>query len=211
MGWPEVPRVLLIEDHALFRDGVKMLLREELGDEAQIVEATGCEEVLNQPREPEPDLILMDLGLPGLGGTEGLRVIRRTWPDSAIVVMSAHDDVETIKIAIGAGAQGYIPKSANSQEMLTALRLVRSGGRYVPPYARDALPAMTGPTLTTRQHQVLACLVQGMTNRMIGQHLGMAENTVRVHVSAILNALGANNRTEAVRLAMDLGLLDPEQ
>ncbi len=194
-------RILMIDDHALFRDGMRLLLQ-QLDDAAEILEADGCEQVLRGRDWIPPDLVLLDLGLPGLGGLDGVRALRGSWPDACLVVISGVDEVDTIHTAIGAGAAGYILKSANSQEMLGALRLVIAGGVYVPTHARAVItPRSSAPELTPRQRQVLGLLVRGLANRDIAKDLGMAESTVRGHVSELLGV-----RTEAARIAFGHGL-----
>jgi DNA-binding NarL/FixJ family response regulator len=198
-------RILMIDDHALFRDGMRALLT-QLDPQATILEAGGCEEVLGGREWTPPDLVLLDLGLPGLGGIEGVRTMYRQWPDTRIVVISGVGDVETIQTAIGAGASGYILKTANAQEMLAALGLVNAGGIYVPAHARAVIRRDDSPHLTPRQRQVLDLLIRGQANRDIAEALGMAESTVRGHVSELLAELGVRNRTEAARVAFERGL-----
>jgi len=201
-------RILLIDDHALFRDGMRILLR-QLDPDAEILEADGCEEVLRGRDWVPPDLLLLDLGLPGLGGLEGLRILHQRWPDTRIVVISGVDDLDTIHTAIGAGAAGYIVKTANAQEMLAAIRLVNAGGVYVPAYARAVIQRRERRLdLTPRQREVLNLLMRGLANRDIARALGMAESTVRGHVSELLAELGARNRTEAARIAFEQGFGD---
>ena len=202
-------RIVMIEDHALFRDGMRLLLA-QLDDDVRVVEAGGCEEILSGSDWTPPDLVLMDLGLPGLGGLDGVRAVRGLWPETPLVVLSGESDVETIRLVIGAGARGYVLKTANSQEMLAALRLVIAGGVYVPTFARAAMPVASPVTLTRRQHEVLERLVLGLSNRAIAAELGMAESTVRGHVSELLAILGARNRTEAARIAFQQGLTDKQ-
>jgi DNA-binding NarL/FixJ family response regulator len=198
-------RILMIDDHALFRDGMRMLLH-QFSPEAELLEASGCEEVLRGRNWSPPDLVLLDLGLPGLGGIEGVRSLHRLWPEARIVVVSGVQEVETIQTAIGAGASGYILKTANAQEMLGTLRLVDAGGVSVPAHARAVITKSDVPELTPRQKQVLDLLVRGLANRRIADELGMAESTVRGHVSELLAVLGARNRTEAARIAFEQGL-----
>lgn len=200
-------QIILIEDHTLFRDGMKILLR-RLDENAEILEASGCEEVLNGRRKLSPDLVLLDLGLPGLGGAQGVRAMRKMWPDSNIVVLSGNDDPEMIRLAIGSGACGYILKTATAQEMITALELVIAGGVYVPTFARDVLTTQAPPAITGRQRQVLTHMAHGLSNRAIAEELDMAESTVRGHVSALLDTFGAANRTEATRIAFEQGLVE---
>lgn len=202
--------LLVIDDHPLFRSGIANVLR-DLSDTVTITEAESCEEALDIIHtDPEFTLILLDLNLPGMDGMTGLSKLRDTAPATPIVVLSASDDTAKIRQAINAGAKGYIPKSANREIILNALRLVLSGGVYLPVNIMEApLPAGAGDEqpLTPRQRDVLRWLARGKSNKEIAALLGMAENTVRVHVAAILKYLGVKNRTEAGYAATRRGLI----
>lgn len=208
--------ILLIDDHPLFRAGIATIL-EALADHVHLVEASSCEaalEILSTQRDF--DLLLLDLELPGINGIEGLKKLRYQCPATPIVMLSATEDRNKIKEAIAQGAKGYIPKSANSEVILSALRLVFSGGIYLPMAVFDEDTTNTEPEkivnadgviLTQRQFDVLELLVQGKTNKLIATTLLMAENTVRVHITAILKFLNVNNRTEAAYVAKQQGIL----
>ncbi|VAX13850.1 two component transcriptional regulator, LuxR family [hydrothermal vent metagenome] len=209
-------KILLIDDHPLFRAGIATILK-TLTEQVQLLEASSCEEALELiPEQDDFDLLLLDLNLPGIDGLAGLQKLRHGTPSTPIVVLSASEDSNKIKEAIAQGAKGYIPKSAAGEVIISALRLVLSGGIYLPMavfnedngnYASEKIVNSKGEKLTKRQHDVLLLLARGKTNKAIAIALKMAENTVRVHVAAILKFLDVNNRTEAAYSAKRLGLL----
>jgi DNA-binding NarL/FixJ family response regulator len=221
-------KVLVIDDHALVRDALRGVLKESL-DEPDVVEASDWHQASQQlAQTPDFELILLDLGLPDRDGFEILAELRERYPVVSIVVLSGRDDRESVARALDLGALGFIPKSAAREVMLSALKLVLSGGMYVPPVIlgyHDAAPLMrsaadpnssgrpatsTDLGLTDRQLDVLALLMQGKSNKAICRLLDLAEPTVKNHVSAILRALNASNRTEAVIAARALGV-DPQR
>ncbi|VAX11601.1 hypothetical protein MNBD_GAMMA25-1963 [hydrothermal vent metagenome] len=209
-------KILLIDDHPLFRAGIGTILK-ALAEQVQLIEASSCEEALELISGQDGfDLLLLDLNLPGIDGLAGLQKLRNGTPSTPIVVLSASEDRNKIKEAIAQGAKGYIPKSANSKVIINALRLVFSGGIYLPMAvfdedntnnSTDKIVNGKGERLTKRQYDVLVLLVKGKTNKAIAMALNMAENTVRVHVAAILKFLDVNNRTEAAYAAKCQGLL----
>ncbi len=209
-------KILLIDDHPLFRAGIATILK-ALAEQVQLLETSSCEEALELISEQDGfDLLLLDLNLPGIDGLAGLQKLRNGTPSTPIVVLSASEDRNKIKEAIAQGAKGYIPKSANSEVIISALRLVFSGGIYLPMavfdddrtnIASEKIVNGKGERLTKRQYDVLVLLVKGKTNKAIAMALSMAENTVRVHVAAILKFLSVNNRTEAAYAAKQQGLL----
>lgn len=200
--------VLLIDDHPLFRSGIGAVV-DELCAGARTTEASSCEEALVLiAAGAEFGLILLDLNLPAMDGMTGLTRLRDATPATPVVVLSASEDVRKIKHALNAGAKGYIPKSAGRELILNALRLVLAGGIYVPVNLISPQPAAADDgQLTPRQRDVLRWLVRGKSNKEIADVLGMAENTVRVHVAAILRYLGVRNRTEAGFAATRRGLI----
>jgi DNA-binding NarL/FixJ family response regulator len=207
--------VLLIDDHPLFREGLRSLL-ERMDTQARIVEAESCEAALalGERHGPGFDLILLDLALPGMGGLEGISQFRSRFTTTPVVVVSATYDAARVKQAIDRGAQGFIPKSTPPDVLMSALQLIFSGGVYVPPSvmddeerSREATRAAQAPNLTSAQSRVLALLARGQSNKAIGNALEISDNTVRAHVSAILRALNVTNRTEAVSIAIQMGLL----
>ncbi len=154
------------------------------------------------------DFAIIDLGLPDSFGVPVLSRLRLAAPDLPVVIFSASSDRETIMGALDAGAMGFIPKTSPSDVLLNALRLVFSGSIYVPHEAlagRDT-PNRVGPGLTARQTDVMQMLLLGLSNKRICRQLGISENTVKVHMTAVLRALGAENRTQAVLNAAQLGI-----
>jgi DNA-binding NarL/FixJ family response regulator len=208
-------KVLLVDDHALIRDALRGVLA-DLVEGACILEASDCRHALRLVEEnPDLELILLDLNLPDRNGFEVLADLRGRYPTVCVVVLSAFHDRENVLRALDLGALGFIPKSAPREVMASALRLVLAGGVYVPPQAlapaetkaakpvRPSSPADVG--LTERQIEVLSLMMRGKSNKAISRRLDMAEPTVKHHVTAILRALKAANRTEAVIAVGELG------
>ena len=221
-------KVLLVDDHALFREGVALLLR-RLDARMEAIEAGSCEDALAQIRAfAAPDLALVDLGLPGIDGMDGLHLLRDAAPNMLLVVMSSDDDQDTILEAIRRGAVGFIPKSSTSQTMNHALRVVIDRGIYLPPSVslgsehagqptgRRALQAdasggasLANPRslgLTPRQTDVLRLILLGKPAKVISRELDLSESTVKTHTSAVLRALNVTTRTQAVIAAARLGV-----
>jgi DNA-binding NarL/FixJ family response regulator len=200
-------RILMVDDHPLFRSGIAGVIA-DLAATVETTEASSCEKALGLlAAGREFALILLDLNLPGMDGMTGLARLRDAAPATPVVVLSATEDSRKIKQAIAAGAKGYVPKSAGRDILLNALRLVLSGGVYLPINIMESPAAASTEQLTPRQREVLQWLVRGKSNKEIADLLGMAENTVRVHVAAILRYLDVKNRTEAGYAATRRGLL----
>jgi DNA-binding NarL/FixJ family response regulator len=218
--------ILSCDDHDLFREGLRYALA---GLEARptLLEAGTAEEALHLVAgHDDLALVLLDLGLPDADGFALLRKLRVEYPSVAVVVVSGSDSPKQIRRALDGGAAGFIPKSSSRTVLLSALRLVLSGGVYVPPVALDAArmaaeertsvakterrrDAVTG--LTPRQREVLDLMGRGLTNKEIAEVLGIAALTVKVHVAAVLQALEVSNRTEAVMVMAELGLIGAEK
>lgn len=207
-------KVLIADDHPLVRDALARTVR-ELEPGARIEQAGDFEAllrlVLDSQAEPA-DLALLDLNMPGMNGIAGVRRLRDQVPTLPLVVASGQDDALTIRAVLGAGAVGFIPKSERPEVLLSALRLVLAGGVYVPARSLDAAapvaasPAAAAALLTPRQRDVLRALSRGQPNKLIARELGLTEGTVKIHIAAILRALQARNRTEALVRARELGL-----
>lgn len=207
--------ILLVDDHPLFIEGIRGVLQ-GLNEGDVIIQTSGsCEEALAlTENDDDVDLVLLDLNLPGMSGLEGLQQLRHQLPASPIVMLSASENRNKVMRAIELGAKGFIPKSSTTDVIISALQLVLSGGVYLPMAVLDMVnspQAKTsngdGQTLTPRQVEVLKLLAEGHSNKLIAKQLSMAENTVRVHVSAILRFLDVANRTEAGVAAARMGLL----
>ncbi len=204
-------QILIVDDHALFREAMADILS-RLDSRPTVLEAGTANEALNVlSHYRNLDMILLDHTMPGLNGVDAIPTLHEKSPQTPIVVVSANDDAATVHAAIAVGASGYVPKSANSHVLLNALKVVLAGEIYLPPryLAPDSAADSAAPAsgLTQRQLEVLALLADGLPNKSIGRQLGIAEATVKLHVSAILRELGARNRTEAVVAATDRGLL----
>ena len=196
-------KILLVDDHALFRDGFRLMLERSLQVPVCVVEAGSAENGLEAARHQCFDLIFFDLGLPGLHGMEGLRAFRQAHPETALVVLSAIANADTVHEALQSGVQGYIPKTVSVAVMNEALEQILAGEIYAPHLTtyRDAACA----PLTGRQLEVLSALCVGLSNREIAQHLGISEHTIRAHITAIFRQLNVRSRTEAVLLAKRKG------
>jgi len=219
--------ILVADDHQLIREALCNVL-DGLAEDVSVFEAPDCDQTLRLADEQvDLDLVLLDLGLPGIGGIETLTHLRKTHPALPVVIISAHEERDTVLAALNRGAAGFIPKSSSTPVMLNALRLVLSGGFYVPPHVvvgvggQASEPEPTSPPsslrsvrdlgLTGRQLQVLALLMKGYPNKLICRELDLAEGTVKAHVSAVLKALDVDSRTRAVVAVEALGLtLDPQ-
>lgn len=198
-------KLLVVEDHALVRDGLLQTLR-GIDKDVQTMGAEDADAALKVlEQHPDIDLMVLDIMLPGLTGLSFLSVLRKRFPDVPVVILSALDDPETVKRALKGGASGFVPKASTSESMLDALRLVLAGEIYLPPKYQEG-PASKGRGrsvaerfgLTPGQARVLDLLTEGKTNRQIAELLGVTEGTVKIHVSAIFKALGVTNRSQAL-------------
>lgn len=208
-------KILVADDHALIREAFRHLLA-ELKCGVTVLEAADCDVACRLiEQHPDLDLLLLDLRLPGGGGQATLEKLRAGYPSLPVVIVSAYDDASTVRAAMASGAMGFIPKSASNDVMIGALRLVLSGGRYLPPEIMLAAGSATvdAPVsaerlhLTDRQREVLGELAQGKSNKQISRELGLAEATVKIHVTAILRALKVTSRAQAIVAVSRLGQL----
>jgi len=216
-------KALIVDDHPLIRDAVSNVLR-GLDPAAEIAVAGDCDCALDIAGQgAEPDLVLLDLNLPGLSGIPALKLWRSRFPAVPIVVLSALDDQQTVIAAITAGAAGYIPKSSSNEVMRHALHLVLSGGKYLPPELlgrsgtlastrtqRRAMDTATTLGLTERQMAVLRLIAKGASNKVICRELGLAERTVKAHLTAVMRSLNVSSRTQAAVEAVRLGLAESD-
>jgi len=204
-------KLLVIEDHVLVREGLVQTLR-QLDDEVDIQEASDSETAFALLEEVDDfDLVLLDLALPGIDGLTCLRMFRKRHPAMPVVIVSAYDDTGTVQHALAEGAAGFVPKAYSGDRLLDALRKVLDGDLYIPEQGlssgRDIGLAIPVPAkgvspgdigLTARQTDVVALMVKGFSNREIGEMLGLAEGTVKIHVTAIFKALGVSSRTQVL-------------
>lgn len=205
-------KLLVADDHALFREGMRHLLA-QLDQTVEVIEAGSCTEVLSAVEaHPDIELVLLDLTMPGRDGFVTLELLAREHSRLPVVVLSASEDRAAMQRALDSGAVGYIPKTSSAAVMLHALRLVLAGGIYVPPALVQPAPLTAAATvtrtsaLTPRQLEVLACVMEGKSNRTIAAQLGLSRATVKAHITAAFKALGVSNRAQAVAVAKRLDL-----
>jgi DNA-binding NarL/FixJ family response regulator len=200
-------RVILIEDHFLAR----MALRSVLSGRSDIVivgEASEGTSGIELYQQTQPDVTVMDLRLPGVNGFDAIAAIRKISKTAKIVVLSNYDGSEDIYRAIRNGAMAYLTKNTSGEELVEAIVAVNRGMRYLPPIARDRLAERTALVeLTPREHEVLTCITRGQSNRDIANELRIAEKTVRIHVSSVLDKMGVRDRTQAAIYAIQRGLV----
>lgn len=212
-------RILVADDHPVVRDGLVAMLRTQ-PDFVVVGEAGGGPEALELVGTHSPDILLLDLEMPGLDGVAVLRRLRHTDAPTRAIVFTVFDTDERIIAAIEAGALGYLLKGAPRAEIFNAVRVVHAGGSLLQPVvassvlryvaAQAGAPAREGssiPSLTPREQSVLELLARGMSNKEIGRQLSISERTVKFHVSSIFDKLGATNRTAAVTRAVQAGLI----
>ena len=206
-------RVLVVDDHSVVRAGVRLLLDNEDDMEA-VGEAADASEALEMAGKLTPDVVLMDVGLPGTTGVDAAAEIRLVLPDVRILMLSMQDDPSYVRQAFANGAIGYVLKEAADAELVTAVRRVASGDRYVHPtlgaklVADSGAPQREDDPLSDREREVLSLLALGHTNQEIADRLVVSVRTVEAHRAHILTKLRLSTRAELVRYAIDAGLLD---
>ena len=200
-------KALLVDDHALFREGLALLMAHAF-DGVECLQAASIAEAIDLGgQHPDLALTLLDLGLPDSDGMAGLRQLQQELPGPALVVLSADDAPQTVLDTINAGAQGFIPKSAEPGLMREALAHVLAGGIYLPRHTPSAAPVSAAAIdLSERQLDVLRLLIRGRSNKLISRELELSESTVKTHLAAVFRKLEVNTRTQAVVKAAALGL-----
>lgn len=208
-------RLLLVDDHALFREALRALLS-KVSPDLEVVEAATVEEAISACVNSSFRVVLLDLGLAESDGLQTLQAFRSGVPEMPVVVLSGDRDPALIRDAIECGAVGYVSKSHTAEQMVGALGFVLSGGVYLPPEAlqferagssTDAPDPGRFALLSPRQQQVTRLLLQGQTNKAIARELQLSEGTVKAHISAIYQIIGARNRVDAVTLAAKHGFI----
>lgn len=223
-------RIIVADDHALVRGGVGILIK-TLNPGTELIECNNYEKTLAALDQPEPiDLLLLDLLMPGMDLIKSVKHICTKWPDVPVVVISVREDMQTIREALRSGAMGYIPKTSSPDVTMNAIRLVLSGGIYVPPDALQlggglnsredqlteqlgetatGMPARAAHGLTVRQEDVMAFISEGRSNKEIAAELNLTPGTVKMHLSRIYKVLGAKSRTEAIAKYTKLKVVTP--
>ncbi|MEW6367840.1 MAG: response regulator transcription factor [Acidobacteriota bacterium] len=198
-------RVLVADDHPVVRAGIVSAIASQ-SDLRVVGEAGTGEEVVRLFRELRPDVTLVDLNMPGQGGISAIEAIRKEAPRARIIVLTVCDGDEDIRRALDAGAQGYLLKDVTAEKLLAAVRSVHAGFREVSEAVQSRL-AEPPAELTDRELEVLQLIAKGFTNKETGKLLGVSEGTIKTHVVHILAKLEASDRTEAVMVAMQRGIL----
>ena len=209
-------KVLIVDDHALFREGLRALLA--LYPDIEVVgEAADGRDAIEKVRQLSPDVVLMDIAMPGLGGLEATLEIHRESPLSKVLVLTQHETKEYIFRFLKAGASGYVLKKVAGTDLVSAIRMVNEGGLYLrTPLAMQVLAEYLGKpdseatgyeALTERERQVLKLVAEGSTNQEISDYLSLSIKTVMAHRANIMDKLGVHDRTELVKYAIRMGLI----
>jgi len=211
-------KILIVDDHTVLRDGIRALL--SLHEDIEIVgEASEGREAVDKVRDLAPDVVIMDIAMPGMDGLEATRRIRKKYRDVKVLVLTQYDNREYIISCIKAGTSGYIPKRALGSELVSAIRSVHRGESFLYPSAATALiedylhrPSGEDPydSLTAREREVLKLIADGHTSREIAEMLFVSLKTVLGHRARIMEKLNLHNRTELIKFAMRKGLVSVE-
>lgn len=190
------PHVLLIDDHAMFRSGLKLVIKSGMAD-ATIYEAGSLQQAIDHTPD-DVDVVLLDINLRGLSGLEGIELLQRKWPQVRVLMLSSQSEPETVRLALARGAAGFVSKAETADHIVQAIFKVLQG---TPAALPPAIDTSTVRRLTPRQCEVLDLLNQGLSNKLVARHLTLSENTVRRHVQDILEFFNVVSRAEAVAAA----------
>lgn len=208
-------KVLIVDDHAMVRQGIRALLARK-ADITVVGEAGSGEEALEEVKRTHPDVVLMDITMPGMDGLEATRRIKAMAPETRILVLTQHEDAEFVVPLLQVGASGYILKKAGGAELVSAIRAVYSEGAFLEPRVARALVNQMSqegqgaePRLTAREKQVLKLIAEGLTSREIADVLSLSEKTVIAHRTNLMEKLKVHNAAELVRYAIREGYVKP--
>jgi DNA-binding NarL/FixJ family response regulator len=201
-------RVAIADDHPVVCKGISAIVQAENG--MQVVgEASNGEQLVRMFPDLLPDVTLIDLRMPGMGGVEAVRAIRRSFPQAGIIILTTYKGDEDIHRGLSAGAQGYLLKGMSNRELIEAIRNVHLGLRYLPQPVLDTLANRPANSeLSTREMQVLKLIVKGMTNKQIAEDLGISQSTVKWHINIVLARLNVSDRTAAAVTAIRRGIVE---
>lgn len=199
--------LIVIDDQAVVRQGFVALLN-TIADMQVIAEGVNGQQAIELYRKHQPDVMLIDLRMPVMGGVEAIGAIRREFPDARLIVLTTYDGDEDIYRSLQAGARGYLLKDVFFEELESAIRSVHAGSRCIPAAIAERLAdRMAGSVLTARELEVLELIVNGQSNKEIGASLRISEATVKSHVNSVLSKLGVTDRTQAATTALQRGLV----
>ena len=200
-------RIMVIDDQAVVRQGFVALIN-TVTDMCVVAEGIDGQQAVDLYKQHRPDVTLMDLRMPKMGGVEAIIAIRKEFRDARLIVLTTYDGDEDIYRSLQAGAQGYLLKDVFFEELENAIRRVHAGSRWIPAQVAERLAERVGSSdLTVREIEVLQLIVAGNSNRAIANHLNISEATVKSHINSILNKLGVNDRTQAATTALQRGLV----
>ncbi|MEH2361239.1 response regulator transcription factor [Nostoc sp.] len=206
MNQPSSIRVLVVDDHPVVRQGLIGML-EEAPDIVIVGQGRNGHEALAVFQQQQPDVTLMDLRMPDMGGVQAITVICNEFPNARIIVLTTYDTDEEIYRGLRAGAKGYLLKDSEPEELLTAIRTVTRGQQYIPlNVAAKLAQRITAPELSDRELEVLQLVGQGMSNQEISTALNISESTVKTHINRILSKLDVKDRTQAAIIALKRGI-----
>jgi DNA-binding NarL/FixJ family response regulator len=208
MSEPQPIRVMVVDDHPLFREGLAALLHDE-ADIVLVGEAAEGHEAIERFRTLRPDVTLMDLQMPGLSGIEAMQLIRREFPEARFVVLTTYSRDAQVVRALRVGAAGYLVKSTVRKDLVNAIRTVHLGGKSISAeVAVELARHVLDEALSERELEILKRVAGGTTNKEIASALGLTEATVKSHLKNVMAKLGANDRTHAVLIAIKRGFMD---
>ena len=200
-------RILIVDDHPVVRDGISSMLNYEK-DICTAGQASHAKEAIRLFRTLQPDVTLIDIGLPEMDGIETISAVRKEFPDARFIVLTVYSDEEDIYRAFQAGAKAYLLKDAPQKQIVETIRLVHQGRRAIPPSIASKLAErITEEDLTPREMEVLRLMAQGKTNQEIARSLSISTRTVKAHINSIMSKLYAANRTHAVLVALHRGIV----
>jgi RNA polymerase sigma factor (sigma-70 family) len=200
-------RILVADDHMIMRMGLVTAASDQ-ADMEVVADVESGEEAIEAYRTLRPDVVVLDLRMPGLGGLDTIRQLRREFPEAKIIVFSNYARSEEVYQARKAGASGFVVKDMKLERLIEAIRVVHSGSRYIPPELAVRMSERLLTQLSDREKEVLTLIANGKSNKEIGHLLGVTEGTVKVHVTNILSKLEVNARTEAIVVAVRHGIID---
>lgn len=204
---PKVIRILVADDHPIVRQGLVAILQDQ-SDMDVIAEADNGQQAIELFRQHQPDITIVDLQMPKIGGVEAITAIRAEFPQACIIMLTIYDTDEDIYQGLRAGAKAYLLKDTPCREILEVIRIVGSGQRYVPANVGTKLAAhMERPDLSDREREVVELMTQGKGNKAIAKALDVSENTVKYHVTNLMAKLGVRDRTHAVVVALKQGIV----